>query len=129
MKQGYRLLLADGTPVADRVELATGPWSRFCGLMFRRELPPGRALVLRPCSSVHMFFMRFAIDAVFVDAEGRVVRVYSALRPWRMTWVVRRAKACIELPAGTAERCGLGAGSVVRLVEPAEAISVGAPAG
>ena len=120
MTQRYRLDLADGTTVADSVELATGPWSRFCGLMFRRDLPDGHALVLRPCSSVHMFFMRFALDVVFVDGDGVVLRVLHDLRPWRASSFVRGARSAIELRASTARHFGIERGSVLRLVVPAE---------
>ena len=49
-----------------------------------------------------MFFMRFALDVVFIDGDGRVVRVLDSIRPWRASSLVRGAKAAIELPAGTA---------------------------
>lgn len=101
MPQTFRLTDARGRVVAEHVAVADGVWSRFVGLMFRRSLEAGHGLVLRPCSSVHMFFMRMPLDVVFVDGDGRVVRVYENLRPWRATRVVRKAKACIELPAGT----------------------------
>ena len=102
-----RLTASDGRVVASDVAVADGLWSRFVGLMGRRELPAGHGLCIRPCSSIHMFFMRFPIDAVFVDGDGRVLRIYERLRPWRVTRVVRRAKACLELPAGTAAQSGL----------------------
>ena len=112
-----RLETADGTVVADHVEVADTLWSRFMGLMFRRELPPGHGLLIRPCSSIHMFFMRFPLDVVFVDADGRVLRVLHSIRPWRASTPVRGAKAAIELAAGTAARYGVSTGSVVQLLE------------
>ena len=90
-------------------------WARFVGLMGRRELPAGHGLCIRPCSSIHMFFMRFPIDAVFVDGDGTVVRIYDAIKPWRMTGIVRKAKACIELPAGTCTETGVAVGDTLRL--------------
>jgi uncharacterized protein len=85
--------------------------------MFRPGLAPGHGLALRPCSSVHMFFMRFPLDVVFVDGEGRVVRILAGIRPWRASGIVRGAKAAIELPVGTAARAGLTPGTVVRMIE------------
>lgn len=117
MAQVYRLETANGTVVAGHVEVADTMWSRFRGLMLRRELLPGHGLAIRPCNSVHMFFMRFALDVVFVDAEGRVVRVLDSIRPWRASSLVRGAKAAIELPAGTAARAVVVPGMVLRLVE------------
>lgn len=107
---GSSLVKADGTVVAAHLELADSIWKRFMGLMGRPGLEPGHGLHLSPCSSIHMFFMRFPIDAVFLDRDGVVLRVYRGLRPWRMTGIVRRAKACVELPAGTAEAAGIAPG-------------------
>ena len=57
-----------------------------------------------------MFFMRFAIDAIFVDTSGRVVKVASGLRPWVPMVAARGAKEVIELAAGTCARTGTQAG-------------------
>ncbi len=111
----FRLATPSGTTVAGEVAIAGNPWRRFMGLMGRRELPAGAGLYLRPCSSIHMFFMRFPIDVVFIDNDHRVVRVYHGLRPWRMSRVVRRAKAAIELPSGTLARSGVAVGDVLTM--------------
>ena len=97
------------------VEMATGVWSRFMGLMGRRELPSGRGIFIRPCSSIHMFFMRFAIDAVFMDADGVVLRIYPGIKPWRVTRVVRKAKSCLEIPAGVTAQVGLSVGDRLQI--------------
>jgi uncharacterized membrane protein (UPF0127 family) len=112
----FRLETAAGVVVAGHVEVAGSVLSRFRGLMFRDHLPEGHGLALRPCSSIHMFFMRFPLDVVFVDGDGVVVHLYHGLKPWRMSRIVRRAKAAIELPKGTLERAGVRVGDVVRLV-------------
>jgi uncharacterized protein len=112
----WHLERADGTLIAGDVELATSMWARFMGLMGRRALPEGHALYIRPCNSIHMFFMRFPIDAVFVDADGRVLRIYAGLKPWRVTRIVRRSKAVVELPAGALAAAGVTVGDVVKLV-------------
>lgn len=84
------------------------------GLMLRRELPSGHGLLLSdPTGSIHTFFMRFAIDIVFLDDDLRVLRVARAVKPWRMTRE-RGAKRMLELTAGEAERAGIEAG--MRLV-------------
>jgi uncharacterized membrane protein (UPF0127 family) len=117
MKSVFRLETATGAVVADHVVVADGILSRFLGLMFRAELPAGHGLALRPCNSVHMFFMRFPLDVVFVDGDGRVVRILHSIRPWRASSLVRGAKAAIELPAGTARREGIVPNAVLRMVE------------
>ena len=83
------------------------------GLLGRSELPPGDGLLI-PTWSIHMFFMRFAIDAVFLDRERRVIRIVENLRPWR-TASCRGAKEVVELAAGEASRRGLAIGDRLRL--------------
>ena len=97
---------ADGRPIAGSVEQALGFWARFKGLMGRADLPSGAGLYL-PDTSIHMFFMRFPIDALFVskadgDGRRRVVAVRPDLPPWRgLVMPVRGAEGVVELPAGT----------------------------
>ena len=77
----FRLTTAAGTTVAGSVVMADNPWQRFMGLMGKRELAADAGLCLRPCSSIHMFFMRIALDAVFLDKDGVVVRIYAVATP------------------------------------------------
>ena len=109
----------DGAVVAARVELARTFGARFVGLMGRASLDAGAALWLEPCSSIQMMFMRFAIDVVFVDASGRVLKVASRVRPWIGTASAWGARAAIELEAGAAERNGIAPGDVLKLAESA----------
>jgi uncharacterized protein len=99
----------DGTVVCERCVLADTALARMRGLLGRSELPSGEGILLRPASSVHMAFMRFPIDAVFLDRDLRVVKVASELQPWRAAGK-RGAKAVLEIPAGEAERRGLTVG-------------------
>jgi len=99
----------DGTVVCERCLLAETPLARLRGLLGRDELPSGEGILLRPAGSIHTAFMRFPIDAVFLDAADKVVKVASALRPWR-TAACRGARAVLELPAGEATRRGLRPG-------------------
>ena len=79
------------------------------GLLGRDDLPAGQGLLLRPAGSIHTAFMRFPIDAVFLDCELTVLRVVRHLPPWHMA-SERGAKAVLELPAGEADRVGLRRG-------------------
>jgi uncharacterized protein len=105
--QTAKLLKSDGTVVAQRCMLAVRPWSRMRGLLGRASLAPDEAMLFRPAGSIHMFFMRFTIDAVFCDQDLVVIDVVSSLRPWRMA-SRRGAKVVIELAEGAA--FGLAAG-------------------
>jgi hypothetical protein len=107
--QKIALRRENGSIVCERCLLAETALTRMRGLLGRRELPSGEGILLRPASSVHMAFMRFPIDAVFLDQEFRVVKVASDLRPWRAAGS-RKAKAVLEIAAGEAIRRGLTAG-------------------
>jgi hypothetical protein len=84
-------LLADSAPL------------RLRGLLGRSPLATGQGLMLRPSGSIHTWFMRYPIDALFLDRDLRVLRVASDLPPWRMA-ARRKAKAVLELRAGEAAR-------------------------
>jgi uncharacterized membrane protein (UPF0127 family) len=112
----YRLLTSDGTVVADQVRLATTMWTRFRGLMMVASLRPGEGLAITPCASIHMFFMRMAIDVAFVDRQGNVMHVLNSIRPWRVSRLVHGARTAIELEPGVLARHGVTKGSVLKLV-------------
>jgi len=118
--------------LASDVRTASSVWARFRGLMGRGALTPGEGLWLPGDTSIHMLFMRIPIDAVFLSPVApdderdqgrrpgwRVVEVRPDLPPWTgVVWYVRKARGCLELEAGAAERAGLRVGDVV-LFEPA----------
>jgi uncharacterized membrane protein (UPF0127 family) len=89
-----------GDPLATDVEFAVTRATRRRGLLGRRYLAPALALVLAPCAAVHTAFMQFAIDLVFVNRDGRVLKVHYAVPPFRMAGAAR-AHAVIEMAAGT----------------------------
>jgi uncharacterized membrane protein (UPF0127 family) len=107
--------------LADRLEVAAGLWAKFRGLMGRPALPPGEGLWLPDGNGIHMMFMRFPIDAVFVgrpDSDGSrpVVALRRALRPWTgIVWFVRGAHGVVELPAGAIESTGTQVGDLIGL--------------
>ncbi len=91
----------NGTVLVPRLEVAETVWETTVGLLGRAELAPGGGLLLPGCRSIHMFFMRFPIDAVFLDDTGVVRRVAARLRPWRLAWCPE-ARDTLELSAGAA---------------------------
>jgi uncharacterized membrane protein (UPF0127 family) len=105
-----RIVIRDrATVVCERCAVAHSPLSRLKGLLGRSELPPGEGLLIRPASAVHTWFMRFPIDAVFLDRELRVLALAANLRPWRGA-ARRGASAVLELAAGESSRRGLQLG-------------------
>lgn len=104
-----------GRVLASAVDVAGTSESRRRGLLGRDSLDPSAALVIAPCSAIHTFFMRFVIDAVFVDRAGRVLKVVQHLKPWHIA-ASFRAYAVIELNAGSVQRSdGVVAGDRVYL--------------
>lgn len=88
-------IILENTKVADSLI------SRFLGLMGKKNLPEATGLIIEPCNSVHCFFMRFPIDVIFVDSDDRVVHIISAMKPGRISPIVRKAKYVIESNAHT----------------------------
>jgi len=109
-----------GTDLATEVEHARSFWARFMGLMGRASLPSGHGLWLLG-NGIHMFFMRFPIDAVFLakagpDGSRRVVSTHRAVRPWvGLVPIVRGAEGVLELPVGAIDASGTVPGDSVRL--------------
>lgn len=84
-------------------------FERGRGLMFRTDWPDRRALWIPQCNSIHMAFVWFPIDAVFLDAARSVVRVCDTVRPWRLAWALGAASV-VELHAGAAHACQIHPG-------------------
>ena len=83
-------------------EIADSALSRSRGLLGRRGLAPGTALLIRPSNSIHTMFMRFAIDVVYLDRDDIVVKVVRGMKPNRFSWGTLKAKTVIELASGAA---------------------------
>jgi uncharacterized protein len=101
--QTRNAVLGEAVDVADTSE------KRRVGLLKHERLEPGEGLWIKPCESVHTFFMKFAIDLVYVDRKHKVRKVRKAVPPWRVSACLT-AYSIIELPAGTVERTGTQAG-------------------
>jgi uncharacterized protein len=97
----------DGTVVLTHCRLALNPFVRMKGLLGRSGLEPGEGMLFRPAGSIHMFFMRFALDAIFCDGDLVVIDVARGLRPWR-TASRKGAKVVIEVADGAARDVAAG---------------------
>jgi hypothetical protein len=93
---------------------------RLLGLMGRRSLEPGRGLYLPGCTSIHMFFMRFPIDVIYLDSHRRVRKIVRGLKPWRTSACIH-ADSVVEAAAGWVEAAGLTEGMEVSFEEFREA--------
>jgi protein-S-isoprenylcysteine O-methyltransferase Ste14/uncharacterized membrane protein (UPF0127 family) len=105
----------NGVPLADQLRPAHTHWTRLRGLLGTRRLEPGQGLWIKPSNQVHMFGMRYPIDVVFLDDDGRALRLVHALQPNRISPRVAGASDVLELPAGTLERTGLSEGARIEI--------------
>ncbi|MDM5314859.1 DUF192 domain-containing protein [Fictibacillus sp. b24] len=85
-------------------------FSRLKGLMFKKTLLDNEALWIRPCNSIHMCFMFFPIDVIFLDQNKQIVKLVSNLQPWKFIRPVKNAYSVLELPVNTIERSNLKVG-------------------
>lgn len=87
--------------VGERIVIAKSFFSRLKGLMFDRSLGTDfDGILIKPCNSIHTFFMNYSIDAVFLNKEYKVVKIMRDLRPWRMTGIYFRASQVLEIKSG-----------------------------
>jgi uncharacterized protein len=104
-----RVRTESGKLVCERCEIADSTFARARGLLGRSGLEPGGGMLIDHAGSVHMFFMRFPIDVLFLARDRTVVGIRHRLRPWRVA-AARRAVASLELPAGRAAEAGVEEG-------------------
>lgn len=94
-------IVSKNKTIAENVKIADSFISRLIGLMFSKGLIGFDALLIKPCNSIHTFFMRYNIDVVFLDKEMRIVRIIRNIRPWRMTWIYFKSHQVIEMAGGS----------------------------
>jgi len=94
INQTQNTILAEDVFIADTV------FKRAKGLLGKKEFLSGQALILKPCNSVHTFFMRFPIDLLFVDNHYKVIKALPGVLPNRISCIFWKAHLVIELPCG-----------------------------
>lgn len=93
-----------GTSIASEAGFALSRSARRRGLIGRRDMGRGEALVFPRCRQVHSFGMLFAVDVLFIDRHGTVIKACHDLPPRSVSPLAWRARTAIELPAGTLAR-------------------------
>jgi uncharacterized protein len=88
--------------IASDVKKAENLQDRLFGLIPRSTMAESEGLILNPCSSIHTCFMKFAIDAVFLDKNMKVIAIVDSMKPWRFSAWYISAKSVLELKAGVA---------------------------
>jgi len=102
--------------IAEKVRIADTFFSRLIGLLNRRSLEKGEALILTPSSSIHSFFMRFAIDVLFLDKNGRIIKILPSFKPFRLSRVYFNSRTVIELPENTLQLIHVQMGDIVKII-------------
>ena len=102
--------------IGEKIKIADSFWGRFRGLMLAEQLQEGEGLLISPCNSIHMMFMKFPIDAVFLDAENKVKALYSKLKPWVgfSSWH-RDASQVLEIKEGMIAKTELKIGDILSM--------------
>jgi len=107
------------TLIGNRIEVADTSLHRLVGLLGRHSLEPGGGLWIRPSSGVHTVAMTFPIDVIGIDRSCRIVKMWSCLKPYRITSVSWKMRSVLELPAGQIATSGSQLGDLLQIVEVA----------
>ena len=83
------------------------------GLLNRKGLDEGEGLIITQCKSIHMFFMKFAIDAIFVNKENKVVGLVKGIKPFRLSPIFPKSSCVIELHPGVIEKSNTQIGDLL----------------
>ena len=98
------------------VLIADNFFARFKGLMLKKSLNEIDALCIEPCNSIHTFFMRFDIDVIFIDKNGVIIKIVNAMKPSRVTPIVRRSVQVIETQGGFCKKKQIEVGMLLKTI-------------
>ena len=107
--------LATGEVIADRVRIAQDFKSRSIGLLDRHSVNENEALLIKPCSSIHTFFMKFPIDVLFLSKEGKIVKIAHSLKPWRLSGCLLGCFMVLELQPGKLAKTTIKIGNLIEI--------------
>ena len=117
--EGIRMLVARNdtrnTDLVTHGRVASRPCSRIRGLIGTAPLRAGDGLWITPCNGIHMWFMSYALDIVYLDKDMRVIAIDENMRPWRTGRIVRGGRSVLELPAGTVQATSTCVGDALSL--------------
>ena len=102
--------------LGDAILRADTSATRRTGLLKHTSLKPGHGLWIVPCQGIHMFFMKFALDLVYVSRAKHVKKVVREIQPWRISLCLT-AHSVLELPVGTIDRAGIVPGDVLEVTK------------
>ena len=105
------------TVVCDKCLIADTFFKRIKGFIGRTSLDAGEGILLVPCRSVHMFFMRMPLDVIFISSDNYIVYLFEGLKPWHISPTVWRAKSVLEVPKGTINQTGTQTGDLLKITQ------------
>ena len=103
------------TALAQNASIACTTFERIKGLLGRKKLEGGEALIIKSCNSIHTCFMQFPIDVLFLDRNNKVIRAISAMKPFRISNIYLSAASVIELPANTIQNTSTSVGDLISI--------------
>lgn len=103
--------------LCQKLIVADNFWTRTKGLLGRKNLDSDTALLIKPCNSIHTFFMHFAIDALFLDKDYKVVSILTSLKPFKLSPVFWKASYVVEFSAGCISASQAQSGDILAIQE------------
>jgi len=101
--------------IADDVKVAENFFTRSIGLLSKKSLLSNEGLIIKPCCSIHTFFMKFEIDVLFVNKQNEVVALYENVKPWRILPIHQTSHYVIELQSGTITAKNISKGDLIQI--------------
>lgn len=101
--------------IASDIKMAENFFNRSIGLLSRKSLSQDEGLIIRPCCSIHTFFMRFDIDVLFVNKKNKIIALYKNVKPWKILPIHITSNYVIELPAGKILSKNINKGDIITL--------------
>lgn len=105
------------TLLAKNCQTADNFLSRLKGLIGKESFLEEEGLIITPCNSIHMFFMKFSLDIIFVDKSNRVVHLIENIKPWKLSKIVWSAAFVIELPINSIKKTNTEVGDILEFLK------------
>jgi len=112
-EEGIYSAFCEGREIVARCEYSPSLLFRMKGLLGKECLRTGEGILLLPCNSIHMWFMKFPIDALFLNKAGKIVALYDSILPWRISSLHWDATAVLEIEAGRRTKVGVQVGDIL----------------
>lgn len=93
------------------IDIADTPFQRIKGLMFKKSI--NKALLIKPCNSIHTFFMKVAIDILYIDKNGKIIKIAKNMKPWRVGPLVFGCYSVVELPKNSIDKHNIKLNDIV----------------